>query len=201
VIKTPIQQRSISRNGAWARGGRLPWCRFRRLLPWAIVPVLLLAVSVASGHSLLTRSEPEAGQILDRAPEKVIAWFGEELDAQLSSMRVVDNQGKQIDNGDGRVDLNDLDHRSMIATLPPDSPDGIYTVQWSAVSAEDGDASEGVFSFTAGQGAAAPDTAAQPAGGASWIAGAIIGVIALILLALVVIAVRAVRRQKTPVQV
>jgi hypothetical protein len=94
---------------------------------------------------------------LDESPPEVIAWFAEELVSGESSITVFNTQGNQVDNGDGGVDLNDLDHASMIVTLPS-LPDGSYTVQWHAVLL-DGDATDGAFAFAVGEG----QTVIQPA--------------------------------------
>jgi len=154
-------RRSQGSNLAWrARAFRY---RLRWLLPLAVVPVMMFAVTVASSHALMVKSEPESGQSLEQSPQQVVAWFSQELDSRLSSMRVVDDQGRQIDNGDGGIDLNDLSHLSMIVTLPADMPESTYKVLWTVVSAEDGDPSEGEFTFQVGQGAAVREPASQPA--------------------------------------
>jgi len=111
---------------------------------------LLLAIpSAAYAHSSLVRSEPADGEILAQSPARVSAWFNEELDSQQSILQVFDAHGAQVDNGDGGVDLNDLDHLSMFVTLPP-LPEGSYRVYWKAVSAEDGDETAGDFLFGVG---------------------------------------------------
>ncbi len=158
------------------------------LLP-ALLLLLLLQAAFAGevfAHALLVESEPANGALLQQSPERVVATFSEELDSGLSSMRVFDAQGAQVDNGDGGVDLNDLDHLSMVVTLPP-LPAGTYTVSWNVLSAADGDGTEGAFTFTLASGGV--ETAAQPAeGNTNLITGAII-IGALLLLALIVIVV------------
>jgi len=111
---------------------------------------ILITVSTVSAHSRLVKSEPANGQALDEPPEKVVAWFSEELDSAASEMLVLDDQGRQVDNGDGGVDLNDLDHLTMIVTLPPELPESTYSVHWIAASAADGDVVEGDFAFNVG---------------------------------------------------
>lgn len=118
----------------------------------ALIWLLLFSfmiTSTVSAHSSLVRSEPENGEVLEESPAQVAVWFSEELDSQSSTILVFDSQYNQVDNGDGNVDLSDLDHLSMTVGLPPLSS-GTYTVQWAAVSVEDGDATEGGFTFTVG---------------------------------------------------
>ena len=125
-----------------------------RLLAVGVAVVLTgtLIVSLATAHSLLLKSEPENETILEESPEQVIGWFSQELETGLSSIRVFNDQGGQVDNGDGGVDLNDPDHTTMIATLPGDLVGGRYTVRWTAVSVEDGDVVEGMFTYSVASG-------------------------------------------------
>ncbi|MDQ7820789.1 MAG: copper resistance protein CopC [Armatimonadota bacterium] len=112
----------------------------------AAAVVLALAASAAA-HARLVRSEPAAGAVLRSAPREVRAWFSEELDPGRSRLSVWDARGRQVDDGRGGVDLDDLDRRSMVARLRPVGP-GTYTVRWRAVSADDGFVAEGQFRFT-----------------------------------------------------
>lgn len=151
-------------------------------------------VRVASAHALLVESQPADGAVLDDAPDRVRATFSEELDSGLSTMRVFDAGGAQVDNGDGGVDLDDLDHLSMVLTLPP-LPPGTYTVRWNVTSADDGDDTEGAFSFTIGEGAAVPQASARAVANTNLVMGAIaVGLILLV--ALIAAVVR--RRQTAP---
>lgn len=127
-----------------------------------------LLVAVALAHSVLVKSEPESNAVLEQGPEQVITWFSQELETGLSSIQVFDAEGNQIDNGDGEVDLNDPDHASMLVSLPESLPNGMYIVHWTAVSAADGDTTEGEFSFSMGDSGAstgqALETSGSPAG-------------------------------------
>jgi len=131
----------------------LSMCRFSKGLfaAGAALAALLWLVGGAAAHALLLKSQPEAGATLVQSPLRVIAWFSQELDTSLSTLHVVNGDGQQVDNGDGGVDLNDPDHASLVVTLPMALPDGLYTVQWTATSAEDGDTTSGQFSFVVGQ--------------------------------------------------
>lgn len=147
---------------------------------------LALLVTMAAAHALLVKSEPEDGAVLEQSPQQAVAWFSEELNSDTSGMRVFDSQGRQVDQGDGGVDLNDLDHTSMIVSMPPALPTGTYTVRWAAASAEDDDATEGEFTFSVGSGVTVQEPA-MPAPGASskWlIAGVVAGLVLLLLVVL-----------------
>jgi len=130
----------------------------RRILIALALAVLLLPAGAAVAHEAeLLKSDPSAGAVLEQAPERVTAWFNEELQTGPSTLQVFDAEGRQVDGGDGGVDLNDPDHASMIVSLPP-LPDGVYMVRWHIVL-EDGDATDGAFAFAVGAGEA---TVTQP---------------------------------------
>ncbi|MCB0162616.1 MAG: copper resistance protein CopC [Anaerolineae bacterium] len=115
-------------------------------LGMAVLTVMLLVVA-AKAHALLIKSEPDRDAVLKQTPHQISAWFSQELETKLSSMQVFDLQGNQVDSGDGSVDLTDPDHALMIVSLPESLPNGTYIVGWTAVSADDGDTTEGEFSF------------------------------------------------------
>lgn len=134
---------------------------------WAILLTLLvwmLAVSAVSAHALLVKSEPEDGAELDRSPRQVTAWFSQELDTGFSTMQVFNAAGQQVDAGDGGVDLFDPDHATLVVNLPQELPGGGYTVRWAVVSVEDGDPTQGEFTFAVGHATAAPSGSLAGAG-------------------------------------
>ncbi len=113
------------------------------------VVMMLFVVATASAHADLAESEPRNGEQLTTSPERVTTTFTQELEME-SSMVVLDGNGRQIDNDDGGVDLYDPDHKSMVVTLPSSLPDGQYSVEWIAISLEDGDTTNGAFVFGIG---------------------------------------------------
>jgi len=147
--------------------------------------LLMLVVSTAAAHALLLKSKPADGEVLARPPDRVQAWFSEELDTRLSSMQVFDAGGAQVDNGDGGVDLNDPDHASMLVTLPSNLPNGTYTVRWAAVTLDDNGLSQGEFIFGVGKGVTLDKTVAPPPSSGNWTAWGISGVALVALAALI----------------
>jgi methionine-rich copper-binding protein CopC len=129
---------------------------FRTLLRSGLVSglalwlALLAGVNIAAAHAELAESNPANGALLDEPPEQVWLRFTQELETGGSSLAVFDQNGQQVDVGGGGVDLDDLDHQRMVASLPASLADGTYTVRWTAVSAEDGDTTNGAISFTVG---------------------------------------------------
>jgi len=117
---------------------------------WLFIIVIVLslwAVSSASAHALLVRSNPAANAVLEQPPVQVEIFFSEPLEAQLSSIKVFDSNNLSVDAGDVRVDPSDPTR--MTVTLHV-LPDGVYTVTWKVVSSVDGHQTVGTFPFAVG---------------------------------------------------
>ncbi len=130
-----------------------------RALAVGLLLVVLALPAQALAHAQLVRAEPPPGMRLDRAPGRVRVWFSEALEPGFSSVQVLDASGKPVDNGDSQVTPDDP--TSMVVSLPPNLPDGAYTVSWKTLSAVDGHAIRGLFTF--GVGTAATLAPAAPA--------------------------------------
>jgi LPXTG-motif cell wall-anchored protein len=145
---------------------------------FALVAALLLSMalfSVASAHAKLVSSDPAAGAKLGQAPAKVTLVFSEEIsDKETESFfTVTDEQGASV--GTGKLDTNDLDHKTLAGTLKAGLGDGIYTVKWQTITSDDNGKSDGSFTFgvnkdPGAQPSAAPEHDEEPtaaAGGAA----------------------------------
>lgn len=127
---------------------------------------LLFAMSLAlvfpatsQAHAVLLRSDPTENAVLHVAPDQVHLWFSETLNATLSSMTVVNQANRRVDNRDASLASGDA--RQMDVTLAPRLPPGIYTVIWRATSDAEGHVVPGSFLFTI----ARPDGTLPPSGG------------------------------------
>ncbi|MFF3542553.1 copper resistance CopC/CopD family protein [Streptomyces platensis] len=102
----------------------------------------------ASAHAALTGSTPAQGSVADRAPEQVTLTFSEGVAMGDDSIRVLDPQGKRVDD----KKLRNLSSNRAVtygAGLPSGLRDGTYTVAWQAVSADSHPVS-GAFTFSIG---------------------------------------------------
>jgi methionine-rich copper-binding protein CopC len=118
----------------------------------ALVLSVLIQKGTVVAHAKFLRAGPAANTTMTYAPEVIHVWFTfadatEELDAKRSTLSVWDSHGKQVDDGKGGVDLNDLSHKSMIVRLRV-RQSGTYTVKWKAVSSPDQEVTQGSFRFT-----------------------------------------------------
>jgi methionine-rich copper-binding protein CopC len=127
---------------------RIPKFAALAAAPLAIVLLVGFGAIDAEAHARYERSDPPAGTTVEASPAVVRAWFTQELMLR-SGLAVTNEAGTQVDLGDGQVDPDDLDRKSMIVTLPP-LPTGSYWVYYLAASAEDGHDEAGSFTFGVG---------------------------------------------------
>lgn len=111
-----------------------------------LLVALPLAAKVLS-HADYARSEPAADEVLATPPAQVKVWFTQELFRREGEnwLHVTGPDGARVDLDDIAVDDND---RSLLTvTLADNLPDGVYRVEWRALSADDGHPKEGEFAF------------------------------------------------------
>ncbi|GCE49009.1 copper-binding protein [Thermosporothrix hazakensis] len=130
---------------------------------WVVSLAVLLTFFLpqrASAHAQYVRSNPPKDATLQsgKAPASVQVWFSEEVEPDFSKLEVYNQQRQQIDLKDSHVTYGDP--KSMQISLPPDLPDGPYTVVFRNVSREDGHSNVGSFSFLVGKGTLPTDTSA-----------------------------------------
>ena len=125
--------------------------KIKRHVFWLIVVMALYGVwkvSPASAHAELVRSIPEANAILERSPSQIELILSEPIEAKVSTIKVFDSNGQEVDAGKPVVGSGDPE--LITRSLAP-LPDGIYTVSWVALSVIDGHLSAGSFPFAVGQ--------------------------------------------------
>ena len=117
---------------------------------------ILFAVPVFA-HAELDHCTPAVGSRVAAAPTQVVCVTTDELDTKLSTIAVSDANKIRVDKGDGRVDLNDADRKTLIVSLDPSKlKEGVYTVTWHVVAVDDRAISDGTFQFIVGNVAATP---------------------------------------------
>jgi methionine-rich copper-binding protein CopC len=118
--------------------------------------------AIASAHATLDHCAPAVGSTNVAAPTEVRCWFSDEIDTKQSTLTVTNDSTKErVDNNDAKVDLNDKEHKQLVATVKA-LPQGIYLVTWHTVTPDDNGASDGSFYFGVGQ-VTVPQTTDAPA--------------------------------------
>ena len=103
----------------------------------------------AYAHAGLESSDPAAGSSVATSPKAITLTFAEDPDASLSLVRVVDANGTTVP-GVSAVEAVPGEPLALQATLTQSLGQGVYTVNWRSVSAEDGHVESGAFAFGVG---------------------------------------------------
>ena len=100
-----------------------------------------------SAEPEVIRTTPLDGEILQRTPTAVGVGFNEPLDPDQSTVRLLNPDGSEVEGISVSWGSGDT---SVTLTLPRDFPDGVYTITWNAVSANDDSETDGWSSFSVG---------------------------------------------------
>jgi copper transport protein len=128
-----------------------------RSSPALVLAALLLVAAVcaaalpaaAAAHAALEGSDPAADSSVPVSPRQIVLTFSEAPDAELSLVRVLDAQGATVP---GVTAPEPVPGEPASLRVTPSTPlaDGVYTVNWRAVSSVDGHVESGAFAFGVG---------------------------------------------------
>jgi copper transport protein len=106
---------------------------------------LLFAVAplAVAAHAELVSSDPPAGASLPASPAQLSLTFTEPIDPGTATVRLVDTQQATV----GGVGSPQVAAGTMVSATLPELDAGVYTVSYQVVSAVDGHATSGSFSF------------------------------------------------------
>jgi len=121
------------------------------LLICVTASVLILAPNIprSYAHAFVIGSDPAPFASLSTPPSQVEVDFVDPIDINHSQIKVLDVNGKAINNEDWHYITND--HTKTVVTLPPSIPNGIYTVYTKVLDATDGHTTTNAFVFAVGQ--------------------------------------------------
>jgi copper transport protein len=113
--------------------------------------IILLVLSLTSipsalAHPFTDETIPNLSSNASTGVSEVIVYFSEPIELNFSTLKVLDNNGNQIDNKD--TDYYQ-DEKSLIVTTSP-LEDGVYTVTTKVLSKVDGHLVPGAFLFAVG---------------------------------------------------
>ncbi|HUY66080.1 MAG TPA: copper resistance protein CopC [Acidimicrobiales bacterium] len=113
----------------------------------AVVLVLVGTAGPASAHAQLESTNPPASSVLLVAPSEVVLHFGEPVEIDFGSLRVLGPDGQRVDNGGTHHPSGDS--HAVGISLPANLPSGTYVVVWRVISA-DSHPVHGAFVFSVG---------------------------------------------------
>jgi copper transport protein len=116
--------------------------RVRMQIATLAVAGSLVAPATADAHAVLRHSTPHADQSVASAPPQVIFDFNEPVGAGPGSIRLFDERGRRLDNGEVVLPRA----KSAGVRVPGTLPRGVYTATYRVISA-DGHPVSGGISF------------------------------------------------------
>ena len=105
-----------------------------------------ISIPIAYAHPFTEETIPSLVSNAPTGTSEVIIFFSEPIDINFSEVKVLDNNGNQIDNKDTNYFEDEL---SLIVTTPP-LEDGVYTVTTKVLSKVDGHLVPDAFLFAIG---------------------------------------------------
>ena len=105
-----------------------------------------ISIPIAYAHPFTEETIPSLVSNAPTGTSEVIIFFSEPVDINFSEVKVLDNNGNQIDNKDTNYFEDEL---SLIVTTPP-LEDGVYTVTTKVLSKIDGHLVPDAFLFAIG---------------------------------------------------
>ena len=117
--------------------------------------VSLFVLTIISGipksyeHAFVIDSTPAPASSVNTVPAQIEIEFVDPIDLRYSQIKVLDSNGKTIQNNDWHFTNNE--HTKTAVSLPPDTPNGIYTVYTKVLDATDGHTTTNAFVFAIGQ--------------------------------------------------
>jgi methionine-rich copper-binding protein CopC len=94
-------------------------------------------------HAFLDHASPGVGSKVHGSPTEVRVWFTEPVEPVLSSIKVFDAKGRQIDKTDAHLDPK---NKALLRVSLPSLTPGTYKVVWHVVST-DTHVTNGDFTF------------------------------------------------------
>jgi copper transport protein len=106
--------------------------------------VVLAAAPPAEAHARLQSSDPRAGSTVHEAPAAITLRFSQPPDVAISSVEVVDTEGRSFTAGPPEPAPGE--NERVFVPLRPLAA-GVHVVNWRTVSRVDGDLATGSFTF------------------------------------------------------
>ena len=111
-----------------------------------LLALSFISIPLAAAHPFTEQTIPSLESNAPAGTTEVIVFFSEPIDINFSELRILDNNGNQIDNKDTNYYEGEL---SLIVTTPP-LEEGVYTATTKVLSKVDGHLVPGAFLFAVG---------------------------------------------------
>ena len=121
------------------------------LLACLALSILILVPNIprSYAHAFVVGSDPAPFASLNTPPSQVEVDFIDPIDIKHSQIKVLDANGKDVAENDFHYISSD--DKKTAVSLPPNLPNGIYTVDTKVLDETDGHTTENAFVFALGQ--------------------------------------------------
>jgi putative copper export protein/methionine-rich copper-binding protein CopC len=112
-----------------------------------------LIFDYAYGHALPVTYSPAPNSIINKnetMPSKITISFSERPDPKASYIQVLDSNNQRVDNNDFKVTGQQHGREAEVTLHVNKLTDGVYTVSWLTLSADDGHIAKGSYVFGIG---------------------------------------------------
>ena len=107
--------------------------------------IFLFAIpSVVWSHAIVIEESPAPNSKYDTLPKEVKIVFGSSIDRDMASIRIIDNNQQEVDLKSVKYSKN----QKEISMELPNLENGMYTVEYYAISSNDGHPIQGTYRFT-----------------------------------------------------
>ena len=120
-----------------------------------------LVFESAYGHALPVTYLPAPNSIINKSetlPSKITISFSERPDPKASYIQVLDSNNQRVDNNDFKVTGQQHGREAEVTLNMNKLTDGVYTVSWLTLSADDGHIAKGSYVFGIGNVAGGGET-------------------------------------------
>lgn len=95
------------------------------------------------GHSFVVQETPSPNSQLETSPAEIVIAFNSKIEKELFSIKVIDEKQQEVTSNKAQLNDRQLEIRLTL----PDLVDGVYQVQYRAISSNDGHLVEGSYRF------------------------------------------------------
>jgi copper transport protein len=120
-----------------------------------------LVFESAYGHALPVTYLPAPNSIINKnqtLPSKITISFSERPDPKASYIQVLDSNNQRVDNNDFKITGQQHGREAEVTLNKNKLTDGVYTVSWLTLSADDGHIAKGSYVFGIGNVAGGGET-------------------------------------------
>lgn len=113
------------------------------LLFFVFLSFFVIGAPTVFGHSIVLQETPSPNSQLETSPAEIVIVFNNKIEKELFSIKVLDDKQQEVTSNKAFIN----DRQLEIHLTLPDLANGVYQVQYRAISSNDGHLMEGSYHF------------------------------------------------------